>query len=114
MSSAGLSDSAQRYYIVAPEIPRPERTLVLKHGETFGLFNEFGDIDTRARQDEGLYHQGTRFLSSLTLSLAGGRPRREPLGTARGQRRKRRQRRVVPVAAGRAADRTRPARRGLG
>ena len=74
MSSAGLSDSAQQYYIVAPEIPRPERTLVLKHGETFGLFNEFGDVDTRARQDEGLYHQGTRFLSSLTLSLAGGRP----------------------------------------
>ncbi len=56
MPSAGLSEAAQQYYIVAPEIPRPERTLVLKHGETFALFNEFGDIDPRARQDEGLYH----------------------------------------------------------
>jgi glycogen debranching enzyme len=74
MSAAGLSESAQQYYIVAPEIPIPERTFVLKQDETFGLFNEFGDIDTRARQDEGLYHQGTRYLSMLALSLAGGRP----------------------------------------
>jgi glycogen debranching enzyme len=74
MSSAGLSESPQQYYIVAPEIPRPERTLVLKHNETLALFNEFGDIDTQARQDEGLYHDGTRYLSALALSLAGGRP----------------------------------------
>ena len=56
MPSAGLSEAAQQYYIVAPEIPSPERTLVLTHGETFAPFNEFGDIDPRARQDEGLYH----------------------------------------------------------
>lgn len=74
MSAQGLSESAQQYYIVAPEIPIPERTLVLKQDETFGVFNEFGDIDTRARQDEGLYHDGTRYLSMLALSLAGGRP----------------------------------------
>jgi glycogen debranching enzyme len=74
MSAEGLSEFAQQYYIVAPEIPIPERTLVLKHDDTFGLFNEFGDIDTNARQDEGLYHEGTRFLSKLSLSLAGGRP----------------------------------------
>ena len=54
MSAQSLSDSAQQYYIVAPEIPIPERTLVLKQDTTFGVFNEFGDIDTRARQDEGL------------------------------------------------------------
>ena len=74
MAAQGLSESAQQYYIVAPEIPIPERTLVLKQDGTFGLFNEFGDIDTRARQDEGLYHEGTRFLSRFALSLAGGRP----------------------------------------
>jgi glycogen debranching enzyme len=74
MSAQGLSESAHQYYIVAPEIPIPERTLVLKQDGTFGLFNEFGDIDTRARQDEGLYHEGTRFLSRLALTIAGGRP----------------------------------------
>ena len=74
MSAEPLHESVQQYYIVAPEIPIPERTLVLKQDETFGVFNEFGDIDTGARQDEGLYHEGTRFLSRLALSLVGGRP----------------------------------------
>ncbi|MBV8804535.1 MAG: amylo-alpha-1,6-glucosidase [Sinobacteraceae bacterium] len=74
MPTASLTEAVQQYYIVAPAVLRPERTLVLKHDETFGLFNEFGDIDTQARQDEGLYHEGTRFLSRYVLSLAGGRP----------------------------------------
>ncbi len=67
-------DPVEQYYIIAPEVPNPQRTLVLKQDETFGLFNEFGDIDAGARPDEGLYHQGTRFLSTFSLSLAGGRP----------------------------------------
>jgi glycogen debranching enzyme len=74
MSAEGLTESAQAYYIVTPEIPVPERTLVLKQDETFGVFNESGDIDTRARQDEGLYHEGTRFLSTLAFRIAGGKP----------------------------------------
>ncbi|MGH8259097.1 MAG: amylo-alpha-1,6-glucosidase, partial [Steroidobacteraceae bacterium] len=48
--------------------------LVLKDDATFGVFNDFGDIDAGARQEEGLYHEGTRFLSQLVLKLAGGRP----------------------------------------
>jgi glycogen debranching enzyme len=74
MSTPSITGTVEQYYIVAPAIPRPERTLVLKQDQTFGIFNEFGDIDTQARQDEGLYHEGTRFLSNCTLSLAGGRP----------------------------------------
>ncbi|HTW39095.1 MAG TPA: amylo-alpha-1,6-glucosidase [Steroidobacteraceae bacterium] len=73
MSSENAIDF-QRYYIVAPEVPVPEHTLVLKDDETFGVFNDFGDIDAEARQEEGLYHDGTRFLSQLVLKLAGGRP----------------------------------------
>src|SRR5262245_7555116 len=74
MSTASLTELVQQYYIIAPAIARPERVLVLKQDETFGLFNEFGDIDTEARQDEGLYYEGTRFLSFFALSLANGRP----------------------------------------
>ena len=74
MVAEGLSEAAQKYYILAPEIPVPERTFVLKQDETCGLFNLFGDIDATARPEEGLYHEGTRYLSKLSLSLAGGRP----------------------------------------
>jgi glycogen debranching enzyme len=69
-----VSASAGEHYILAPEVPVPERTYVLKRDDTFGLFNEFGDVAAGARHEEGLYHEGTRYLSQLTLKLAGGRP----------------------------------------
>lgn len=74
MAVERLSEAEQPYYILAPEVAVPEPTFVLKHDETFGLFNHFGDIDILARHEEGLYHAGTRFLSRLALTLAGGRP----------------------------------------
>src|SRR5882762_8921990 len=64
----------EQYYILATESPPAERSLILKHGDTFAVLNRFGDMDAGIRQEEGLYHGGTRFLSELRLSLAGGRP----------------------------------------
>jgi glycogen debranching enzyme len=69
-----MTETVERYYIPAPEVPVPERVRVLKHDETCGLFNDFGDIDAHARHEEGLYYRGTRFLSKLTLKLMGARP----------------------------------------
>ena len=69
-----MTETVERYYIPAPEVPVPERLRVLKHDETCGLFNDSGDIDAHARHEEGLYHRGTRFLSRLTLKLMGARP----------------------------------------
>lgn len=74
MSAKSVNTAATEFYILAPEVPVPERTFVLKQDDTFGLFNDFGDIAAGARHEEGLYHQGTRFLSRLVLKLAGGRP----------------------------------------
>jgi glycogen debranching enzyme len=62
------------YYILAPSDLPAERDLVLKHNDTFALFDPFGDIDSRTRAGEGLYHKGTRFLSCLKLKFANGRP----------------------------------------
>jgi glycogen debranching enzyme len=69
-----MTETVERYYIPAPEVPVPERLRVLKHDETCGLFNDSGDIDAHARHEEGIYHRGTRFLSRLTLKLMGARP----------------------------------------
>src|SRR6185437_8325126 len=73
VSAKSVNTAATEFYILAPEVPVPERTFVLKHDETFGLFNDFGDIAAGARHEEGLYRQGSRFLSRLALKLAGGR-----------------------------------------
>jgi glycogen debranching enzyme len=74
VSTESVNTAATEFYILAPEVPVPERTFVLKQDDTFGLFNDFGDIAAGARHEEGLYHQGTRFLSRLALKLLGGRP----------------------------------------
>jgi glycogen debranching enzyme len=47
---------------------------VLKQGDTFGLFDRYGDIHSLRTGSQGLYHEGTRFLSRFELTLNGERP----------------------------------------
>lgn len=50
-----------------------DRTLVLKHGNSFAVFDRYGDIHAQGCSEQGIYHQDTRFLSQLDLRLADGR-----------------------------------------
>jgi glycogen debranching enzyme len=47
---------------------------VLKHGDTFAVFDHCGDMKIGGLDEEGLYHLGTRHLSELLLHLDGDRP----------------------------------------
>lgn len=62
------------YHILAASSPADERTRVLKHGDTFAIFDHYGDIRPDGMGDAGIYHEGTRFLSRLRLDLEQGRP----------------------------------------
>jgi glycogen debranching enzyme len=62
------------YHILAPSSLADERRRVLKHGDTFAVFDHHGDIKPGGLGEEGLYHEGTRFLSCLVLELEGQRP----------------------------------------
>lgn len=62
------------YAILAEAASRDERTRVLKHGDTFGLFDHHGDIVPGGLGEQGLYCGGTRFLSRWMLELLGRRP----------------------------------------
>jgi glycogen debranching enzyme len=68
------SDDAGQHHILAASSPADERTRVLKHGDTFAVFDHYGDIKPGGLGEEGLYHEGTRFLSCLLLDLEGRRP----------------------------------------
>ena len=46
----------------------------LKHGDTFGMFDEFGDVLEVPHSPYGLFHHDTRFLSRLLLTVEGHRP----------------------------------------
>ncbi|HEY6922552.1 MAG TPA: amylo-alpha-1,6-glucosidase [Steroidobacteraceae bacterium] len=74
MSAESLALAGSEYYILAHEVPVPERTHVLKRDDALGIFNEFGDIAAGARNEEGLFYEGTRFLSQFALRLVGARP----------------------------------------
>src|SRR5262249_15938830 len=62
------------FYIVAPSPLADEQNRVLKHGETFAVFDHHGDIRPAGLGEEGLYYEGTRFLSASLLRLGKGRP----------------------------------------
>lgn len=62
------------FYIQAPLPLADELTRVLKHGDTFAVFDHYGDVKPTDFGEEGLYHNGTRFLSCLLLLLDKNRP----------------------------------------
>ncbi len=63
-----------QYYILATSTMADDRVEVLKQGETFGVFDRYGDIHPVLPSPLGLYHEGTRFLSRFELSIGSQRP----------------------------------------
>jgi glycogen debranching enzyme len=61
------------YYIVTPASTTGE-VRVLKQGESFAVFDRNGDIEHAGLGEQGVYHEGTRFLSLLALRIANLRP----------------------------------------
>ena len=62
------------FYILATDAPADYVCRVLKDGETFAVFDPHGDIQAAGVGQEGLYHEGTRFLSRLLFKLGNARP----------------------------------------
>jgi len=60
--------------IVASSSLTDDHIEVLKQGDTFGLFDRYGDIHSLRTGSHGLYHEGTRFLSRFALTVNGERP----------------------------------------
>ena len=63
-----------QWYIAATAARADESPQVIKSNDTFALFDRFGDITTWGSGEQGLYHEDTRFLSSLALRINGARP----------------------------------------
>jgi glycogen debranching enzyme len=63
-----------QFYILATAALDPDRTRVLKQGDAFVSVDRFGDLRALGQSADGLFHDGTRFLSRLELRLEGVRP----------------------------------------
>src|SRR3954471_10138734 len=63
-----------QFYILATASKAIERTAVLKHDDTFAVFDYAGDIGAFGAGEQGLYHEDTRYLSRFRMRLNGRRP----------------------------------------
>ena len=63
-----LADGASHHILTTSNFA-DERSRVLKHGDTFAVFDHYGRIKPGGLGEEGLYHEGTRFLSRLLMDL---------------------------------------------
>jgi glycogen debranching enzyme len=63
-----------KFYIQATSSRTDDRTRVLKHGQMFAVFDRHGDVQPVGLGEQGVYFDGTRFLSRLELRVGGRRP----------------------------------------
>jgi glycogen debranching enzyme len=70
----GRPPEGDPHHVLVPSGVTDDRTRVLKHGDTFAVFDHLGQIKPGGLGEEGLYHDGTRYLSRLILELDGQPP----------------------------------------
>src|SRR5438552_13032645 len=56
-------------YIRASSSLPDQRTLVIKNGEVFAVFDVYGDLKPIGTGAQGLYKEATRYLSQMELRL---------------------------------------------
>ena len=72
MDRSGIAQP--QYYIATTSSPADDRARVLKYGRLFFVFDRLGDVQTSGLGEEGLFYDGTRHLSELSLQLWNARP----------------------------------------
>ena len=62
------------YYVRASSALADDRTRVLKYGDTFAVFNRYGDIEAFGPSQFGLFHAESRHLSRFTMRVNQQQP----------------------------------------
>lgn len=65
---------AEQYAILSEAERSQSPFRVMKHGDSFAVFDPHGDITPEAAREHGLFFAGTRFLSRFELLMAGRQP----------------------------------------
>jgi glycogen debranching enzyme len=60
---------ADEYYVRASSALADDRTRVLKYGDTFAVFNRYGDIEAYGPSQFGLFHADCRHLSRFAIRI---------------------------------------------
>jgi glycogen debranching enzyme len=73
-SRTDIIEIEDQFYIRAQSSLADDRTRVLLYGDTFAIFNRYGDIQPVGFGQQGLFQKDTRYLSRLELRICGMRP----------------------------------------
>lgn len=73
-SSEEIIQLKDQFYVLATSALADQRTRVLRGGESFGVFDVYGNIQPIGSGVQGLYDGATRFLSYFDLSMSGVHP----------------------------------------
>ena len=63
-----------QFSVLATTSLSEERTFKLKNGDSFAILNKYGDILPFTKSVQGLFYEGTRFLSEFQLRIEGQKP----------------------------------------
>ncbi|HEU6441116.1 MAG TPA: glycogen debranching N-terminal domain-containing protein, partial [Microvirga sp.] len=66
--------SLGQFAVASQSSLQERRPRILKHGDTFGVFDRNGDVLSGESSPDGLFHRDTRYLSHLDLRIEGMRP----------------------------------------
>ena len=69
-----LTQIEDAFHTASESVNSSEEINVLNHSNTFGLFDLQGNIHPHGKMVQGIYHNGTRFVSKLILSINGQKP----------------------------------------
>ena len=72
LDGSGIANA--QYYIATTSSRADDRARVLKYGRMFFVFDRLGDVQTSGLGEEGLFYDGMRHLSELSLNLWNARP----------------------------------------
>jgi glycogen debranching enzyme len=73
-TGADVIEVGDQFYIRAQSSLADDRTRVLLYGDTFAVFNRYGDIQALGYGQQGIFHKETRYLSNLEVHIGGVRP----------------------------------------
>ncbi len=74
LATAAPPPPGAEFAIAATTSLQERRSRTLKHGDTFAVFDQNGDVGAVPGSPEGLYHRDTRYLSRFAMALQGTHP----------------------------------------
>jgi glycogen debranching enzyme len=63
-----------QFSVLATTSLQEERTFKLKYGDSFAILNKYGDILPFKKSVQGIFYEGTRFLSDFQMRIQGQKP----------------------------------------